>query len=298
MVQSLAAGLDSGSVAFDLDIRAARSQRRLAILPYKSSSLADGTVWLQQFRRTRDFLLRFPGYADFSVNSAATQVCCWPVPNVSQATLDHLFANQVLQLAISQRGTLVLHGSAVRLGQGVIGFLGESGRGKSTLAAHFATAGAPFLTDDGLFVDLSQPSVIVFPGHKSLRLWADSEAQFVGSGAERVGLAEFTQKGRLLANRKLRHSAEPCTLKCLYMLEKNDATRVTIGALPVAAAFIRLVTHSFLLDTGSPHAMKRHFCQLDDLLKRVPVFSLDYPRDYAQLDEVRARIVEHAASLP
>ncbi len=57
-------------------------------------------------------------------------------------------------------------------------FLGESGRGKSTLAASFATSYFRFLTDDGQRLKPTSSDGNTYralPSHPSIRLWADSQ---------------------------------------------------------------------------------------------------------------------------
>jgi hypothetical protein len=93
--------------------------------------------------------MRFPQLPDFLVAADAGTVSCFPVPDVPKGTMQHLYFNQVLPLRLSKRGKLVFHTTAVEMGAGAVAFVGESGRGKSTLAASFATSGHRVLTDEG-----------------------------------------------------------------------------------------------------------------------------------------------------
>jgi serine kinase of HPr protein (carbohydrate metabolism regulator) len=96
---------------------------------------------------------------------------------VTSATVEHLYLNQVLPLALSRQGKLVLHGSAVDIGGQGVAFLGESGRGKSTLAASFATEGTRFLTDDGLLLEWVGECCMIIPSHPSIRLWQTAKTR-------------------------------------------------------------------------------------------------------------------------
>jgi hypothetical protein len=60
-----------------------------------------------------------------------------------------------------------------------VAFLGESGRGKSTLAASFATEGTRFLTDDGLLLEWVGGHCMIVPSHPSIRLWEDSQEALI-----------------------------------------------------------------------------------------------------------------------
>jgi hypothetical protein len=113
----------------------------------------DGTLWTRFYRTKSGYLLRFPELADFEVSVDGRFVSSWPFPCISEVTITHLYLNQVLPLALSLQGKRVFHASAVEALTGALVFLGESGRGKSTLAASFALAGHRFLTDDALLLE-------------------------------------------------------------------------------------------------------------------------------------------------
>src|SRR5574340_1151913 len=102
-----------------------------------------------------------------------------PAPAGGEQTVEHLYLNQVLPLALSMQGKLVFHASAVEIGEVAVAFMGESGKGKSTLAASFATHGYRFLTDDGLVIEAEDEGHRIVPSHPSLRLWQDSEGALI-----------------------------------------------------------------------------------------------------------------------
>lgn len=281
-----------------LDVLQPRRQRAILRAPFKNTQLPDGTLWLVHYRRRSGFLLRFPGLADFAINRAATAVSCVPAPDTTVATVEHLFLNQIVPMALSQQGRLVLHGSAVNCSSRALAFLGDSGQGKSTLAGHFASHGMPFLTDDGLFIDQLGDRARVVPGHRSIRLWADSEQSLLPSGSKKADEVQFTSKARFHADGVFVHCGDAINLQCIYVLRNSGVDSVTIAPMPKAAAFMALVNHSFLLDTESSEVLARHFSQLQTLIGTTKVFSLDYPREFAQLPQVKNAIVAHAHSLP
>src|SRR5688572_17324577 len=137
----------------ELGMSAPRDQGPCADAPFHGWSFPDGTPWTAFYRTSSGLLLRFPDLADFEVSADGRHVTCAPVPGISPATIEHLYLNQVLPLALSKLGKLVFHASAVDAGGGAVAFLAASGRGKSTLAAGFAVNGHQFLTDDGLVLE-------------------------------------------------------------------------------------------------------------------------------------------------
>ena len=220
------------------------------------------------------------------------QIQAWPAPGVSEATLQHLHLNQVLPLALSKQGRLVLHGSAVEIGGAGAAFLGESGRGKSTLAASFATGGFRFLTDDGLLLEACGEDYRILPSHPSIRLWQDSEAELAGAAAKAPPV-QHTSKARLLAGAGVAFCEQPRPLRRVYFLGTGACQEPAFERLKPAAALVELVRHSFLLDIEARELLADHFEALSGLAHRPVFYRLDYPRRFADLARVKQAIVEH-----
>ena len=90
-------------------------------------------------------------------------------------------------LILHQRGALTLHASAVAIDDGIVGFVGYKGAGKSTTAASFFSRGYPLVTDDLLVIELAENADAVsvnaaygYPGIPRLRLWPDSVRASLG----------------------------------------------------------------------------------------------------------------------
>jgi len=275
-----------------MEVRAEQAQQIISDAKYHEWTLTDGRLWTQFHRSDDGFVLRFPDFADYKLDAAANTVRCFPVPGVSSQTIWHLYHNQVLPLALSHQGNMVFHASAVEVGQGAIAFLGVSGKGKSTLAASFASNGFPFLTDDGLLVKHSgATSWLAMPSQPSIRLWADSQHALVRADAPAAPPLEFTAKGRFLSNEALVHSDQPRALKCIYFLGDGSATNPTFERLSPSDALIELVKHSFLLDIDERQMLATHFDELSALVAEVPCVRLDYTRSFNTLDQVRAYVL-------
>ena len=173
-----------------------RPQALLSHKPFHQWIFPDGTEWLLFYRLNSGYMLRFPDLADFEVSRDGRIATGWAAPGVSLGTVEHLYLNQVLPLALSRQGLLLLHASAVAFdGIGVV-FAGESGRGKSTLAASFATTGARFLTDDGLQLDWLDGQCQITPSHPSVRLWEDSQEALIPQATDLAPAVEYTTKAR------------------------------------------------------------------------------------------------------
>lgn len=270
----------------------ARAQRAMAEPAFHEWSFPDGTPWARFHRDGGGYMVRFPDLADFTISADAMEVACSPAPATSIGTCEHLYLNQVLPLALSKRGNLVFHASAVELGERAVAFMAESGRGKSTLAASFATSGLRFLADDGLMVQESGGTYRAMPSHPSIRLWDDSEAAVVRDSASAAPAVEYTDKGRFIAGAGMRFCDAPRPLAAAYFLGDGSSGSIAIERLTGAEALVECVRNSFVLDPAEGAGLASHFEQLAALANRLPCFRLDYPRSFGALASVREAILD------
>ena len=274
----------------------ARLQRPFGPTPFHTWDFPDGTRWTEFYRMGGGYLLRFPELADFEVSADGLEVTCVPAPDVSEATSQHLYLNQVLPLVLSKLGKLVFHASAVEVAGIAIAFAGESGRGKSTLAASFAVSGSRFLTDDGLVVEPIAQGFEVLPSHPSIRLWADSEDALIAPGTETAPALSFTPKSRFLAGDEIRFCDQSRPLRRVYFLGDGSAKTLEFQRLKPAEAVVEWVKHSFLLDIEERPRLASHFDQVAALANQPIHYRLDFPRRFEDLGGVRQAIVEHACN--
>ena len=265
--------------------------------PFHEWTFPDGTKWAEYHRTGQGFLVRFPGLADFEVSADGQRVACVPSSGTSQATVDHLYHNQVLPLAMSLQGKLVFHASAVEVADQAVVFLGESGRGKSTLASLFAVNGNPFLTDDALVLEKCGDRFFALPSHPSIRLWQDSRDVLLSGHPHVAPPVEYTSKERFLAGDKLMCCREPKPVLAAYVLGDGKTDALSINRLSEADAFIAWVRHTFILDVDNQTRIGDNFNRTVLLATRVPSYCLDYPRRFEDLARTRDAILAHVASL-
>jgi len=277
----------------DFTLLKTRAQKDLPLAPFHEWTFPDGEPWTRFYRTASGYLLRFPKLADFEIAGSDLAVHCHPAPETSADTCEHLYLNQVLLLVLSKRGKLVFHASAVEVAGVAIAFLGETGRGKSTLAASFATGGCRFLTDDGLVVEADGKGFAALPSHPSIRLWEDSQRALVASGAANAPSVQYTNKVRFLAGNGIAFCPQPRPLQRAYFLGEGRTNKIGFSRMPAAEAMMAWVGNSFLLDPKERALLASHFQQVAGLVNGVRCYWLDYPRRFEELPSVRQAIVEH-----
>jgi len=280
-----------------LDLHGSRVQEPMDDDPFHQWASPDGTVWTDFYRIDGGYLLRFPALADFTVSADGRKVAAYPTPGVSEQTIDHLYLNQVLPLALSRQFKLVLHASAVEIENFAVAFLGMSGRGKSTLATSFATSGHRFLTDDGLQLEKAEHGYLIQPSHPSIRLWDDSRLALMPETARTAPPVDFTPKSRFLADDEVAYCDVARPLRCMYFLGEGNTETVSIEPVGGRDAMIELVRHTFLLDIEEREMLMHHFGQLTELARLPMFFRLDYPRQYEMLAQVREAVILHSIAL-
>lgn len=271
-----------------------KPQAFIAGAHFHSWLLPSGAIWAEFYRSGSDYILRFPDLADFYVDALNNTVLGCPAPDVPVETVEHLYLNQVLPLALSRQGALVLHGSAVQIDSGCVAFIGDSGRGKSTLAASFGLNGHRCLTDDGLLLEVTIDGYNVLPSHPSIRLWGDSEQSLMPLGIQSEPPPIYSSKGRFLAGDSFIFSGVPLPLTAVYFLGNGSASSVAIDAVTPRDVLMELTKNSFLLETQAHDQLMPYFDQLADLANQNLFYRLDYPRRYEDLPRVRQTVIEHA----
>jgi len=275
----------------------ARPQRPMPEPPFHQYLNDDGTVWTDFYRQGNNYLLRFPGLADFDVSADGTDVTAHPMADCDDNTVEHLYINQIVPLALSRQGRPAFHASVVTVPGGAVAFLGQSGAGKSTLAASFALDGAAFLTDDALLIEETNGTCRALPSHASVRLWDDSVDALVGDDILQAGPVSYTPKARLLAGDALAYSDQPQHLLAAFVLESQDTDVISIQTLNGMGRYMGWLSNSFLLDIEDQDLLSQHFEWTHRVSNTVATFSLDYPRDYGMLPDVRHAVHQHMVEL-
>jgi hypothetical protein len=259
----------------------------------------NGERWLSLAKRDDQYILRFQRLADFLVSSKGNEIACRPQPQTPLDTVRHLFLDQVVPLVLNLRGTEALHASAVLTPYGACAFIGQTGRGKSTLASSFLNCGSTPLSDDCLALEERAGHILAVPSYAGLRLWSDTASTLVDDAESLSAVAHYTEKKRI--NFHVQEIQEPVPLKAIYILtppieqiqEPPHEVKIDIEPLGFSRAFQELLQCVFRLDVTDSVMLSRQFLFLHRLLSAVPVLSLGYPRDYTSLPGVREAILHH-----
>ncbi len=119
-----------------------------------------------------EFLLRVDLVARYYVREGR-RIIIAPEPGAEEERILIFLMGSAFGALLHQRNILVLHAGAIAVNGRSILFAGNSGVGKSTLAAGLHQRGYPFLADDVCAVSIVEGKPAVVPGFPRLKLWAD-----------------------------------------------------------------------------------------------------------------------------
>jgi hypothetical protein len=255
----------------------------------------DGQVWLSSGRVDGGYLLRFHDLADFLVTATGEIIRCHPVAGTPPETLRHLLLDQVIPRLLPLRGLVALHAGAILAPGGAVGFLGETGQGKSTLAASFARAGFALLADDCLALSVGPDGIEAVGAYPGLRLWPDT-VSVAGSSVAGGPVAHYSDKQRLGPGSGLGFSPGPARLGRLYVLDESDGEDARVERLDPPAGLLELLKGTYRMGGEEREMLEREFTALTRLVAGGFVRRLRVPRDLALLPRVHDAVMADLSS--
>jgi hypothetical protein len=130
--------------------------------------------------------------------------------------------SNAMAILLIQRGQILLHASAIRIENGLVVFLGESGAGKSSMLAELVRRGYQPFSDDVIVLehDAASSEIVAFPSYPMIKLWKET-IDMLGSDTSveghrlRQGVDKF---GYFFHDR---YQLEPVRIQKLLVIEKD-----------------------------------------------------------------------------
>lgn len=248
---------------------------------------ADSIAWTDQggcFKVSPDcYLLSVPNIASFLV-SKGVEIIVEAKPEVDEETLLLFLVHEVLGALLHQRNHLVLQGSAMEKDGKVFALLGESGVGKSLLAAAMQEKGYRMFTD-AICSITAQEELLIHPGHPFLLLWKDSLKMLKKEDGNYRAVRKELNKFWVPVEAHDKPSPRP--LKTIFILNRSNcekpATEEIYGFKKVFA-LRSSVYHTPLIDGMGQQRYVFQQCEM--LSRHVAVIKLDIPTQVTDIAEV------------
>lgn len=258
----------------DVDVRWQSTRTIPAGLPAGEPLLhaeADGATRYAAAFDGRVYRLRFPGCCEFTIDADLRAVDC---AGVDPELASILATGALLSFLLTIGGAMVLHASAVQVGDAAVGIVGASGYGKSTVAALLCAGGCELVTDDVLRVETAD-DVLVHAGADELRLRPSVRA--ITECFPHAVTARDTADGRLaLRPPRTTHARLPLAALVIPSAARTS-DRTGVRRVQRVKALVRLLAFPRLLGWTSNDVLSRQFVGLADLVERVPVLQAHVP---------------------
>lgn len=170
--------------------------------------------------------LEIEGVARFLV-SHGSEIVVGPAPEAREGEIRIFLLGSAMGALLQQRGFLPLHASAIENRGHAVLFAGDSGLGKSTLAAAFHAAGHRVVADDVTAVRVGGDGVpIAYPAYPELKLWSDA--------LDKLGLDAESLRPTLSSVDKSRlpvvgeGGSDPLPIADVYLLEISSGDELEI----------------------------------------------------------------------
>jgi len=228
------------------------------------------------FASSGKYLLRIPGLAAYQVTNG-TEIVINPAPGAEMLDVRSYLLGTVFMVLCQQRGLLPLHGSAVSGRAGITAFLGRSGQGKSSLAAHLAQRGFTVVADDVCLIDPAPPGeVMVTPVAPWLKLWRSSLNHLGRNehGLERV----FSEEEKYRVPLPAQAQVQPIRA-VIFLAPADSSTLVTaveeISRLEAVPLLMNLTHQAHLLEATGQRA--ESFLRCGRVLSQARAYRLRRP---------------------
>ena len=242
--------------------------------------------------------LRWDGMFEFLVDGDGRRLWFGSLGANSLESLQVYLLGRALSFALVKQGLEPLHATAIVLEGEALAFLGESGYGKSSLAAGFLGDGYRLLTDDLLLISQLSGRPEAMPGPPRIKLFPWVARRCLRMTDVGVPMTNGSDK-MVLPLGEHHHQSRPAPLRTIYVLsgprEVFRKQRISIATLSPREALVELMRHTFNYVVTDPKRLQRLFSKSLQLASRVPVKRISYPRDLSLLPEVRERILADLA---
>lgn len=238
------------------------------------------------------YVISFSGLAKFHLAFDEKAITPFDIAKETIAPdLEHLLFDHIAPRILAHEGHLVVHGSAVEIAGKVAIFLGETGAGKSTLAASLHRAGHRLLGDDAVVISQKEGSMLAEPVYPSLRLYPDTISALLDEEAELSDMAHYSDKQRVALAELAGDPPPPLPLAAIFFLSGSpDASAVTARSPRPSQSCIKLLEQSFALDPKDARRAANRMTMASQLVEQIPTYEIDFAYGYDRLVEVHAAI--------
>jgi hypothetical protein len=248
---------------------------------------SDAALSLQFLEDRAYFFLRGLGSGEAI---AGREIIGDPEAHMDRELMQFLAQGPALSVLLYQRGFLTLHASCVKIGETAVAFMGDSGAGKSTMAASLLVMGHGLVSDDVTVIKNTGSGPEAYPGYPGFHLTPDAADLFRNRLEDPVRIEVHDQKVKFSAHLGFPHFNVP--LSRIYLL--SEGTDLQMTPLNGHRAVYELVKHSYWIRLIHDFKPSSYFLKCAKLCAGIPIVKLTAPKKVAMLPDI-AQMVERDA---
>ena len=223
-------------------------------------------------------------------------IACRSLPGAPRELLHVHLLGPALSFALIRLGMEPLHATVAVVNGRAIALMGDSGYGKSSLGAAFLAAGHRLLTDDLLVLRRSGDRLVAQAGAPRIKLFPAIARHLFGRRPKGTRMSPVSQK-LIIPLTAGQRPLGPAPLAAVYVLSPPGphAGRLSIRRIPPRPACVELVRNTFNMAVTDGPRLARLLEVAGDVLSRVPVKRISYPRRFPMLAAARDAILADLA---
>jgi hypothetical protein len=238
--------------------------------------------------------VRWNGQGEFLVSGDGRLITGSRLSEACAESFQMYLLGLALSFSLVKLGLEPLHATAVVADGEAVAFLGDSGFGKSSLAACFVHAGDRLLTDDLLMLRKCPEGIQAFPGPPRIKLFPEMVRKFFSETVSGVPMNPLAKK-LILPLDESKVCAGPVRLRTIYALTSPDEETadpgVRIESLGSREAFVTVVRNTFNYVILDPERIQRQFAETSMIVNNLRVKKLSHSRELDSLPDVRNAIL-------
>jgi hypothetical protein len=194
----------------------------------------------------------------------------------------------VLTVLLYQRGILALHGSAVAIGDQVVGVIAPSGTGKSSTAAALYKKGHRLLSDDAVPIVFKEGRFWVYPGYPRLKI-SEEVATCLDYDETHI-IEKHPECGEVSFDARHQFMEDLLPLKQIYVLEAGES--LDIQPCSQIDAVFGMMKNSLPTMWFQQHTPEQ-FRQCTDFAKALPFYRMIRSQNLADLPKLATMLESH-----
>ena len=140
---------------------------------FQTSEVSKTSEVLTPYTTADEYRFHIPEAGDYWVHHGR-EIIVTPAPDAGAREVRLFLLGSAWGARCYQRGILALHSSVVQAGDHAIAFCGETGSGKSSVAAWLIARGYRLVSDDLCRCEVADEKARVYPSAPRLKLWHDA----------------------------------------------------------------------------------------------------------------------------